>query len=202
MDFREGTSVYTSDGTEGGRLHRVVIDPETHAVTHIVVQRGFLNKEDKVVAVEKIISALHDGVTLECSAEELNEMAPLNITHLVPMTGTGGSDTYISGAPGSFLNQSPEDYVVEETTRTIPEELVALKEGALVVSADDDQVGNVERVVTNPQTLQVTHFIVSQGLLHKVRKMVPIRWVSMWDEDKVFLEVGTQQLKELPEFEE
>ena len=202
MDFKEGESVYTSDGTEAGRLHRVVIDPETHAVTHIVIQRGLLNKEDKVVAVEKIISSLQDGVILDCSAEELNEMAPLNTTHLVPMTGSGGRDTYVSGAPGSFLNQSPEDYVVEEITRTIPEKLVALKEGAQVVSADDDQVGNIERVVTDPQTLQVTHFIVSQGLLRKVRKIVPIGWVSMWDEDKVFLEVGTQQLKELPEFEE
>lgn len=202
MDFKEGVSVYTSDGKEGGRLHRVVIDPETHAVTHIVIQRGFLNKDDKVVPVEKVISALGDGVILECSADELNEMAPLNTTHLVPMTGSGGRDTYISGAPGSFLNQSPEDYVVEETTRTIPDELVALKEGAPVVSADDDQVGNVERVVTNPQTLQVTHFIVSQGLLRKVRKMVPIRWVSMLADDKVYLEVGTEQLKELPEHEQ
>ena len=202
MDFREGTSVYTSDGLESGRLHRVVIDPENHAVTHIVVQRGFLNKEDKVVPLEKVISALQDGVILECSAEELNEMAPLNTTHLVPMSGARGRDTYVSGAPGSFINQSPEDYVVEETTRTIPEELVALKEGAPVVSTDDEQVGQVERVGTTPQPRQVTHFIVSQGLLRKVRKMVPIRWVSILAEEKVFLEVGTQQLKELPEFEE
>lgn len=200
MEFREGASVYTSDGKEAGRLHRVVIHPETNEVTHIVVQRGLFNKEDKVVPVVNVASATQDEVHLQCSGEELNEMPPLKIAQFVS-SGTPSGNSFTSVAAGFHTGQGPDRYV-EQVRRTIPDELVALKEGAPVVSVDNERVGHVERVVTHPEDGQVTHFIISQGLLRKVRKSVPIEWVSRLYDDEVYLDVDTQHLEDLPKVED
>lgn len=37
MEFREGTDVVTAGGEKVGEIERVVIDPRTREVTHIVV---------------------------------------------------------------------------------------------------------------------------------------------------------------------
>lgn len=99
---------------------------------------------------------------------------------------------------GLYSNPGPQPYVVTETTRTIPEELIALKEGARVTSADEKHVGNVEQVYTDPDSGKVTHFIISQGLLTKTRKSVPIQWVNMIDEKEVYLTVGAKEVEDLP----
>ena len=52
MEFKEGASVVTTDEKVAGHLNRVVIDPETNQVTHIVIQRGLLDKVDLVVEVQ------------------------------------------------------------------------------------------------------------------------------------------------------
>lgn len=64
VELKEGTSVYTSDGEEVGKISRFVLDPQTNQVTHVVVQRGWLLSEDKVVPINMINSATEDRVQL------------------------------------------------------------------------------------------------------------------------------------------
>ena len=40
MELKEGTSVFTPNGDEVGRINRFVLDPATNEVTHIVVQKA------------------------------------------------------------------------------------------------------------------------------------------------------------------
>jgi sporulation protein YlmC with PRC-barrel domain len=196
MEFKDGASVYTSNGSITGSLYRVVIDPETKKVTHIVIQKGLLVKEDKVIAMEKVASASPEKVTLNCTVDEIKEMPPLEIEKYEPMSGNSGREQNYDPLAGRMY--WTERSVIMETKRTIPDELVALKEGARVMIENDEHVGNVERVFTEPETGKVTHFIVSQGLLLKTRKTVPIQWVGMLDDVTVRLSVGIQQLEALP----
>jgi hypothetical protein len=108
----------------------------------------------------------------------------------------------ISAAP--MLNKNPilDHPKVVEVKRTIPEKLIALKEGVHVVSMNGEYLGNIERVNTDPKSGQVTGFIISKGLLNKERKLIPFDWVDVHREDKVYLTVKTQQLEDLPEFQE
>ncbi len=195
MEFKDKTSVFTSDGKSGGSLHRVVIEPEKNEVTHIVVQSGLLVKEDKVVPVVNIASANQEKVTLDCTVDQLKEMAPLEIEQQIPMSetsGRGGSFDPLTG--GMVLTPT----LVTQTKRSIPEELVALKEGAQVISEDNKHVGNLDCVLTEPKSVNITHLIVSQGFLTKIRKLVPIQWVKMLDDDKVRLAVGARDWEVLP----
>jgi sporulation protein YlmC with PRC-barrel domain len=42
MRFNQGDRVMTVDGKEAGHIERVVIDPRTNEITHLVVRRGLL----------------------------------------------------------------------------------------------------------------------------------------------------------------
>jgi hypothetical protein len=91
---------------------------------------------------------------------------------------------------------------VGEKQRNIPEDTVPLREGTNVISSDGDHVGDVERLFLEGDSNKVTHFVISQGVLFKDRKLIPTHWVKSVDEDKVQLVVTSQVLERLPSYEE
>jgi len=193
MEFKDGTSVFTIDQKDVGDLERVVIDPETRRLTHIVVKKGHVLPEDTLVPVEKVVHASHDKVALTCSLDEIKELPPLEVTHTVPREG---STIYDRPVGGMYTTPPITPLVISETTRTIPENLVALKEGARVVSSDEKHVGNVERVFTEDG--KVTHLTLSHGLLAKTEKSIPYEWVEMMGEEEVDLSVDALKIDTLP----
>ena len=198
MEFINGTKVLTSDGRDAGNLHRVVIDPDTKQVTHIVIQKGFLFKDDKVVNIAKVIAASADQIVLTCTMDELKEMAPLEIKDYEPINeATVGNESRIPNvfSPGTSYGT----FVVKEVKRTIPEELAALKDGAQVLSAEGEHVGHTEQVHMDPETSNVTQFIITEGAMAKKRKSIPVEWVRMIDDEQVFLNVPAQEVANLPE---
>jgi uncharacterized protein YrrD len=78
---------------------------------------------------------------------------------------------------------------------------VALKEGAKVVAADGEHVGNVEELVTDSSTDRVSQVMISQGLLLKEKKLVPSNWIDTVAEDEVYLGVGSDTLNSLRSYE-
>ena len=42
MLFKQGTDVFSSDNEKIGTLDRVVMDPRTKEISHIIVREGFL----------------------------------------------------------------------------------------------------------------------------------------------------------------
>jgi uncharacterized protein YrrD len=72
-----------------------------------------------------------------------------------------------------------------------------MKEGAKVIAADGEPVGKVEQILTDPQADRVTDVVVTNGLLSKERKRVPISWISQVREDEVRLAVGSHLLDKL-----
>jgi sporulation protein YlmC with PRC-barrel domain len=195
MEFKDGASIYTSDGKEAGRLHRVVIEPDTKEVTHIVIQKGLLFKDDKVIPIVNVASTSEEKVSLSCTTDDLKKMSPLMIKQKEPVSEAfERGQSYDPLAGGMVANPIQERTI---SKRTIPEELVALKEGAQVRSDDDEHVGHIECVKTDPETGFVSHLIVSQGLLSKNKITVPIWWVKLLDDDEVHLAVEAQELEAL-----
>ena len=193
MEFKDGSSIITLDEKEAGTLQRVVIDPETKKITHIVILKGLLFKEDKVVPVEKVARATEDKVFLTCTLEELNQLQPLLVKKFMPRNE---GEFFERSSGGMYTPPPSESLMVSSTTRTIPEDLLVMREGARVFSADDKHVGNIERVFTN--TGKVTHFTLSQGLLSKTEKSIPFDWVKVVSDDEVDLTVEAQVIEKLP----
>lgn len=220
MQFKNGAGVYTFDGQNVGHIDRVVLNPNTKEVTHLVVRKGFLFTEDKIVPLHVIESAIEERVALREDAGNLDGLPPFEETHYIPLDkddlrssaypiGTaaalywypprGGSISY----PGSSGYARPFPRRTKtETEQNIPEDTVALKEGSRVISTDSQHVGNVVRVFTEPQDNQVTHLLISDGFIFKVKKLIPVSWISEIQEDEIFLGVGVAMLDTLPEYQE
>ena len=215
MQFKEGTTVYLIDQTEIGSIGRVVIDPRTTEVTHVIVNRGLLLPTQKVVPVELIESADDERVLLRKEVEEIEDFPDFEERYYREMTDaernrigyarqTAGPlywyPPYGFASPLAHPTYIPNTAV--ETVRNIPERAVPLREGAGVLSIEEEQIGEVERVFTDPNSDEVTHFLISQGLLFKQHKLVPADWVQRISEEWVHLAVGSEQLADLPDYEE
>jgi uncharacterized protein YrrD len=219
MEFRKDVDVLDAAGDKVGEVDRVVLDSRTREVTHIVVRKGFLLVEDRVVPVSLIESADDDGVRLRQFEGKLKDLPPFEEQYYVQAgVQTGPSETeatefahpvyayppvytYPFGGPFAGTEPRVQPFVVE-TERNIPEGAVALKQGAKVITSDDEHVGDVDEVLTDHQSGQATHFVISSGLLLKSRKLIPYNWVSYFEEGRVYLAVQSELVERLPKYEE
>jgi hypothetical protein len=96
----------------------------------------------------------------------------------------------ISQPPGSH---EPATQIVQN----IPEGTVAVKEGAKVITAEGRHVGNVERVLADPSADQITHLLITNGLLTREVRLIPRTWVETWGEDTVRLRVKRDSVQKL-----
>lgn len=212
MQFTQGATVLTADGKKAGHVDRVVLNPKTNEVTHIVIHKGLLLSEDKVVPMNLIASADDHQVKLRANGDQLDHLPNFQELHYVLVNeeelARGSARSTL--APPSLYAYPPimgglpmtyaEPPYVVEIEEHIPKGTVALKEGAKVVAADGKHVGNVERVLTDAKKNRATHFLISKGILLKEKKMVPISWVDKVTEDQVHLMVRSRILNDLRDY--
>jgi uncharacterized protein YrrD len=214
MQFKEGAQVLTSDGKEAGNVDRVVMDPVNKEITHLVIQKGFLFKEDKVVPVDLVASTSEERVVLK-GVDDLDDLPDFEETHYVRADETGKDVVHTPGYvrpyywyPSPHLNWwgaapyavYPIPPYVLEIRRNIPKGTVPVKEGASVITSDDEHVGDIERVYADPTQDRVTHLLISQGLFLKEKKIVPTLWITRVGENEVRLAVSSDLIEDLPEY--
>lgn len=228
MQFKEDAPIVSRDNEKVGKLDRVVLDPNTREVTHLVISKGTLFKTEKVVPISAVRSASAEGVTLSHSADELDRLPVFEENAYLPADEriSAGSAGGVSGGnvsgprhfywfpitqypigsplaapvpPVSGASYPGVGYEVD-TKRNIPEETVPLKVGAKVMSADEVRVGEIEQVITDAESRQANHFVLARGLIFKDRKLVPSDWVATVTEDEVWLNVNASRLGELVDY--
>src|SRR5436190_8956242 len=85
MQFKQGTDVFTADSRQVGTIDRVVMNPRTKEVTHIVVRKGFLFTEDKVVPIDLVATATEDRVVLRSDVGDLDALPQFEEAHYIPL---------------------------------------------------------------------------------------------------------------------
>jgi uncharacterized protein YrrD len=86
---------------------------------------------------------------------------------------------------------------VTQIEQNIPAGTVAVKEGATVISAEGKHVGHMESVFADAAVEQITHLLISNGLITKEKKLLPIDWVTVLGEDEIHLRVNKLSVDEL-----
>ena len=248
MQFKEGADVYTSDGDKVGDIDRVVLDPTTKEITHLVVRQGFIFTEDKVVPMALVDSATEERLVLK-EVDDLDNLPDFEETFYVrvdetetgtvpetpgapktratPRTGAApetqaepkARPLYVGGyvqpyyyypptrmtwwgRPYSLFGRPPYVRRVKGVRQNIPEDTIPLEEGANVIASDEEHVGDLERVFTDPSGERATHLLISEGLFLKEKKVVPTSWIEEVREDRVQLGVDSGLVDSLPEYEE
>ena len=206
MNIEPQAVVRTEDGMEVGRIERVVLNPESREVTHLVLKKGVL-PEDKVVPMGLVGAGTEEGVTLRAEEEDLEHLPPFEEKHVVELGERPGAAPIqpMNLFPGPGIGQPvvslgsagpSEPRAVVEVTRNIPDGTVALKASAKVVAADGRNVGRLEQILTDSKTDRITDLVIAQGFLGRTHRRIPMRWVQQVGESVVDLEVGSATVEE------
>ncbi len=220
MKLAKNAEVYSSDGEKIGLLDRVVLDPGTKEVTHLVVEKGILFTTNKVIPIQYVNTEVGDQITLSKAADELQDLPSydksayissdvaedlkndkeLRTVYWYPPLAT----TWWATGAGLYQTSTPQ-YVRKEylakMKNVIPDGTIALEEGADVIGADDEKLGSVERVIVESTENRATHIVVGSGLFMKEFKLVPTLWIKDVVEDKVYTTVRSDFFESLPEHE-
>jgi uncharacterized protein YrrD len=209
MRIENNAEVISGQGNKVGTLNRVVIDPKNKDVSHLVVSVGFLSDEARVVPMSSVRSVVEGSIILQEDDDEFGRLPEFEETHYIAVDedeAPGWEKPLYSyppllawGQTGQYA-QVPSPSYVQRTERNIPEGLVALEEGAGVISSDHQRVGNVESIRVAPDD-RATHLVISAGLLLKKSKLIPTHWIGHIQEDKIVLAVSSRLLDRLPEYQ-
>jgi len=187
-----GARVYCTDGY-GGILTQLVIDPVARRVTHVVVQDGALQGFDHLVPVERVASAAHDMIILDCTQADLSTFEPFTEAHYIR---SGAKDFYEVYAFYPYAEFEAENIpVVDEH---IPPGELTIRRGARV-EANDGPAGAVAEFVVDRASGAISHIVVQRGhLFGKQERAVPVTAIRRISSASVSLNMSRDDVDALP----
>lgn len=72
--LREGARVLSSDEKHLGNVDQIIIDPDDDRITHLVISRGLLLKERKVIPIDWVYNADADNVYLTMKSDFMQHL--------------------------------------------------------------------------------------------------------------------------------
>ncbi|HMM43796.1 MAG TPA: PRC-barrel domain-containing protein [Thermomicrobiales bacterium] len=217
-NIRLGVPVVLQDGTEIGRVDRIVVAPETESLLELVVQKGFLLREDRIVDEGLIERIDEDGrVVLRLDPEQVHDLPPyIAQAYVVAPTYAVARDPY-----GSAIGPTREDGVLHRThapmhegrhvssaayvdwvmsaaavevRSDLPETGAAVDVGTDVVTRDGRKIGTIEAIDVD-EVRQVRGYVVRSGMFHRLDLVIPEDLIDAVTEDHVRLAVDADHLR-------
>jgi uncharacterized protein YrrD len=212
MRFARDAEVVNWQGKKIGEVDRVVVDPKTKEVTHLVVRKGHIFFKDKVLPIDRVERAAEDRVELKKGVENAEDLPDFQEIHYVaaddaegeplPHAGYAPALAWYYPVPGvawwGYYPGFDAPYFVRETDTHIPEGTIAIAEGAKVRGSDGSEVGTVEHICTEPTESRVTHIVIVRGLVSKERRLIPVNWLDTVSDDEISLKVSSRTVNDLP----
>ena len=202
--FMIGASVKCADGA-CGEMTRVVIDPVTRELTHLVVEPEGRQGLGRLVPLG-LADATSGEIQLRCTIAEFEKLGAAEETQFVP--GTKGYAAYgpeqVLSWPwlslgGTATVEGGSVAGVSETVTydTVPLGEVEVRRGDRV-HATDGEIGHVEGLVIDPGNHHVTHVLLQEGHLWGRKEVaIPISAVTEAD-DGIRLNLTKDEVRDLP----
>jgi len=209
-EFAIGARASCSDGY-CGELRRLIIDPATDTVTHLVIQRGHSKEAARLVPGD--LAETTDGeIRLRCTLaefdkfdhaeeRELGDKADERIGDIGVLSGgfvydVGGDALAPIGGGFEDLGHVPE------RRRTFVDDVIPMGEDQVgpgdQVHAVDGEIGRVRGFLVNPDDHRVTHVLLKEGHLWG-RKEVAIPMSAVTGvETGIRLNLTKEQVEDLP----
>ncbi|MGF1597234.1 MAG: PRC-barrel domain-containing protein [Acidimicrobiales bacterium] len=204
MQFREGTEVRSASGDKLGDIERLVVDPSRDTITHLVISKGFLFPEERVVPVDIVASAGADEVLLNTTIQ-LDELPVFIETHYIDLEESAQrSHPTATTAPlawGYPFLGVPAMYptypagTATEVTRNVPEGSTVASTGSSVITTDGEDIGKVKAVDVSDAGDMVA-IEVDPGWFRD-EQTIPAHFIRDVGEDRVLLAVGSATVRQL-----
>jgi len=208
-----GARVSCADGP-CGEIRRIIVDPATDTVTHLVVQPGHRRDAGRLVPVH-LVETTAGEVRLRCTRAEFDKLdhaEELELAEDAGFVGSGGlvgddlaygvsGDAYapVGTLGGELIDVGP---VPEHRRSTIVEDVVPLGEDQVRpgdrVHAVDGEIGRVRGFLVNPADDRVSHVLLGEGHLWGRKEIaIPVSAVTGFDAG-VRLNITKEQVGNLP----
>jgi sporulation protein YlmC with PRC-barrel domain len=218
-EFTIGARATCSDGPLG-KLTRLIVEPGSKSVTHLVVEPTHNPAQARIVPLALVQSAAEE-IKLSCTRAEFDKLDPAEEAQLEP--GSADLPSYFYdpvGAEHSSAQPPQERGKIQVRTGGIPSGGGAGKlsfhhakrvatydsvpagevevERGEAVSATDGHIGNIQGLVIDPDSHGVTHILLEEGHLwgHK-QVAIPISKVTRLG-DIIRLSISKQEVQDLP----
>jgi sporulation protein YlmC with PRC-barrel domain len=85
VEVRRGEHVHATDGSIG-RVQGLVIEPQSHHVTHVLLQEGHLwGKKEVAIPIRAVAKVdAEDGILLNVTKQQVQDLPPVDIDHVSP----------------------------------------------------------------------------------------------------------------------
>jgi sporulation protein YlmC with PRC-barrel domain len=209
-EFTIGAKANCSDGF-CGEVTRMIIDPATRTVTHLVIEPKHRGQYGRLVPLELVDTAAGE-IRLSCTIAEFDRLDAAEEAELEEGYGYAGgygaaeSVQGYGGTGGMGVGGSSSGMLIGSSlghgTPLVVHDVVPLGETELThgehVHALDGAIGKVRGFVVNPSDHQVTHVLLQEGHLWGRKEVaIPISAVTGVD-DGIRLNITKKQVEELP----
>jgi hypothetical protein len=187
-----------------GKSLAVIVDRETRRVTHFAVEDKSLAHApyQRLVPLDQVAETSSVLIRLRCTRDDVDRMVPFIHTRYVVKAQEdyslyeGGEGP---GGPGMWGTPS----TVGEMTTKVEEEAVPPGEVAIhygiAVKAQGHKVGQVDELMIDPASGEVTHLLMLEGHLWGKKDLaVPVAAIGAVDVDEVVLTIDKEEIEALP----
>ena len=183
-EFAMGAMASCVDGP-GGRVSRVIIDPATETVTHLVIEPKHRLALGRLVPLD-LVDTTKGDIRLRCTVEEFGRLEPAQEAELIDDV-IGGLNPPVGGAP-------PVQVLVQDV---VPLGEADVNRGE-PVHALDGEIGRVQGFLVGPDDHRVTHVLLEEGHLWGRKKVyIPVSAVTRV-EHGLWLSLTKKQEEDLP----
>jgi hypothetical protein len=195
IDIPMKAEVYCSDGIAGVSKY-VIGNSSTRRMTHLVVKSSRPPFSEHLVPIAQVDETAPKRITLKCSQEDLRRMEPFeyeeNVRTELPGYQCRGDKPLLP-----TLVTETVATIVPVKHQNILQGEIALQRGARV-EATDGYIGQVDDVLINSSTMEVTNLVLLKSHILKGRQiLIPVSQVDRVFEDKIYLKLDRQSVEEL-----
>jgi sporulation protein YlmC with PRC-barrel domain len=196
MDIALDAKVHFSeDGT--GKITKVVVNPITGKMTHIVVRAKGSFEVEYLVPVDKIVESKPQDVSLAITMSDLRLMDTYERIHYLSKSGPPEDSADPATIFWPFMPPGDEGPMYVMEVQVPPEDLVVNRGSQ--VNAADGKIGKVDGFMVNPENSHVTHLVLEKGHFwgdHDVA--IPINAIDNYDGQVVTLKLDRDAVDALP----
>jgi hypothetical protein len=213
--FAIGTTVSCSDGV-CGEVRRMIVDPATDTVTHLVVEPKHRRGAGRLVPIH-LAGTTGGDIRLRCTTAEFGRLDHAEERDFADeadeyvasggLVGDGmaygvGGEVYVGGFRGAMGVTEGMRAPRPAHRKTIIQDVVPLGEVQLRpgdrVHAVDGEIGRVQGFFVSPGDDRMTHVLLQEGHLWGHKEVaIPVSAVTGVDEG-IRLNITKQQVEDLP----
>ena len=187
-EFAIGATASCDDGS-CGEVSRMIVDPATRTVTHLVIEPKHRRGSGRLVPLDLVDTTTGD-IRLRCTLAEFDMLDPAEETELLEDAG------------GMGLGGMAAPMGIPQPPATFVEDVVPLGEAEVgrgePVHALDGEIGQVRGFLVDPGDHRVTHVLLQEGHLWGRKEVaIPVSAVT-GVQDGIRLNMTKKQIEDLP----